>query len=240
MPRIPSKEIGKEIIEAVFWQWEFVRMNAGFRNACDRLPKAKNETEEAEKIRKKYGFYPCNYNLSKEDILRIVNADVHKKPSMTSDEFDATLFYISQNPFGAIVVEDGYSKDGLGRFLKDYKDIKYISSFPKKNDYRDICTLRLAINLQYPKKKLLYELERIIDLYQDKGAGGHGATRSDMYSSYSSIYYLRVFERKKYREIAVQVYPNDSYKDLDSAIQKVKRNFKVAQLIVNGGVRKIR
>ena len=168
MSRVSSKEIAKEINEAVFWQWEFTRMKAGFRRACDRLPKAKNKIEEAERIRKKYGFYPCNYNLSKEDILRIVNSDAHKKPSMTSDEFDATLFYISQSPFGAIVVEDSHSKDGLSRFLKDYKVIRYTSDFPKKNDYRDIRTLRLAINLQYPKKKLLYELERIIRLYQVK------------------------------------------------------------------------
>ena len=240
MPRVSAKKILSEINEAVFWQWEFVRMNTGFRSACERLPKAKNKRAAVEKIRKKYGFSPCNYNLSKEDILRIVNSDPHKKPSMTDTESDAIIFYLSQNPFGAIVVDDGYSKDGLGKFLKDYKDIKFTSSSPKKKDYKHIRTLRLAVNLQYPKKKLLFELERTVDLYQGKGAGGHSITRTDMYSSYVSIYNLRVFQRKKFSEIAEKVYPRESYKNLDSAIQKVKRNFKVAKRLVNGGFREIK
>jgi len=237
MARKSRKYIQNEINDAISSRWEFARRNPDFQNACrDYL--SSQSTQKAEQIREKYGFYPCNCKLSSKAMLRSVNK---KKPSnirkWSDDEFYATLSFIAQNPFGAIASEDAWSDSVPTIFHKDASQIKFISAFPQPKDFKNINTLRLMVNLQYPKKKVLNCIEGIIDLYQSKGAGGKGVTRSDMYSTYLRIYDLRK-SGKTYRAIAEKAYKYG--KDLNSSIQKVKRNYKVAERLVNGGYKEIR
>ena len=83
---------------------------------------------------------------------------------------------------------------------------------------------------------LINEFISSIDTYKSKGDGKIGQVRLDMFDTYLKIYDLK--ENHTYKQIAEIVYPND--KNLDSSIQKVKRNYYEVKKLVEGGYVDIR
>lgn len=62
-----------------------------------------------------------------------------------------------------------------------------------------------------------------------------------MFETYLRIWDLRNDYRKHYTfpQIAERVYPQGSYKDWDTTTERVKKNYRVAEGLVNGGYKKI-
>jgi len=115
------------------------------------------------------------------------------------------------------------------RLLKNSGIIKYDRRRRAKN-IRSVATV--MINLTYPKKIILDSIEKLIDSRKitDKRA------QFGMYDSYLAIYDMRE-KGEKYEIIAEKIYPQEAYKNINSAIRKVHRGFKEAKkLIMNKGL----
>lgn len=110
---------------------------------------------------------------------------------------------------------------------------KFISQIPKQVDF--------IIDLGYTKQEIMREFEKQIDMWFSlfDATGDRNTKRALDYANITR--YLKVYDLKNgkpkttFSDIAQQLYPGPSNKNLDSAIQQVKREYKRAKELINGG-----
>lgn len=126
--------------------------------------------------------------------------------------------------------------------LLDKKDIPkfpqeeiagFIAQIPKQVD--------VVIDFGYSKQEIMSEFEKQIDMWFSlyEATGDRNTKRALDYANINR--YLKVYDLKNskskvtFSDIAQQLYPGPSNKNLDSAIQQVKREYKRAKELINGG-----
>ena len=225
-------------------RWECVRRNAQLR----RLYREDNDilclggdiclTPETTK-----------YEISK-DIAKI-NTRVNKDKSVTFlDRKSArkyTAYYsfmsdLSHSPFLNNLAVHSKQMHAMVYEIVDKRDVakydrdvveKFISEIPTKVDF--------IIDFGYSKQEIMAAFEKQIDMwYRLHGAIGERNNKRAL--DYTNIErYLEVYDLKNgkskptFFELAQKFYPGPSSKNLDSAIQQVKREYKRAKELINGG-----
>jgi hypothetical protein len=108
-------------------------------------------------------------------------------------------------------------------------------------DYRgDVSQICIEVDLTLPKKQVMVDVEKEISAWKTiYRKNVKSRTRNDMYATYLQIYDLKKKKKKTHSQIAQIAYPQETG-NLDSTIQKVKRNYKEAKKLVEGGYVKIR
>ena len=124
--------------------------------------------------------------------------------------------------------------------LMDKKDIKnfsqeeidrFVAEIPKKVDF--------VVDFGYSKQEIMAEFEKQIDMWGrlHEVVGQRNIKRALDYANIKR--YLEVHDaknkKKTFVQLAHQFYPGASAKNLDSAIAQVKREYKRAQELINGG-----
>jgi len=117
-----------------------------------------------------------------------------------------------------------YSQEEIGGF---------IAQIPKQID--------VVVNLGYSKQEIMTEFEKQIDMWFSlyDATGDRNTKRALDYTNINR--YLKVYDLKNstpritFSDIAQKLYPGPSNKNLDSAIQQVKREYKRAKELINGG-----
>lgn len=110
---------------------------------------------------------------------------------------------------------------------------EFVSQIPKQVDF--------IINLGYTKQEIMHEFEKQIDMWFSlyDATGDRNTKRALDYTNI--IRYLKVYDLKNgkskttFSDIAQRLYPGPSNKNLDSAIQQVKREYKRAKELISGG-----
>jgi len=139
-------------------------------------------------------------------------------------------FAVHCKQFHAILYEAVSKKDAekLDHGLVE----KFISDIPAKVDF--------IVDFGYSKKEIMAEFEKQIDMwYRLRGATGERNNKRAL--DYTNIErYLRVHDIKNgkskptFTDLAQKFYPGPSARNLDSAIQQVKREYKRAEELING------
>jgi len=237
-PKKTKIQLENELYFAHEYRWEFARRGARFIEAQKAFVAIKDKRtvpQQSEIFKKKYGFLPFNPDVNAK---RLFYAP-YKKSFTSKTELNEFVSNIN-GLFGAMVRQVKWSRDTLTTNSKDKCKLTDIETGRLINgDIKDITTLRLDVNLTYPKEKLLLWLDRLIAYYQKHGAGGTTRSRFDKYDDYLLILDLRK-KGLTYEEIAEKLYPPDCKKNLDSAIQKTKRNYREAKYLAEGGYKGIK
>ena len=110
---------------------------------------------------------------------------------------------------------------------------KFISEIPTKVDF--------IVDFGYSKQEIMTEFEKQIDMWYrlHEAIGERNNKRALDYTNIER--YLEVYDLKNgkskptFFELAQKFYPGPSSKNLDSAIQQVKREYKRAKELISGG-----
>lgn len=110
---------------------------------------------------------------------------------------------------------------------------KFISGIPANVDF--------VVDLGYSKQEIMAEFERQIDMWfrLHEVIGMRNDKRALDYTNIKR--YLKVYDLKNgkskptFSELAQKLYPGPSIKNIDSTIQQVKREYKRAEELINGG-----
>jgi len=110
---------------------------------------------------------------------------------------------------------------------------RFVAQIPKQVD--------VVVDLGYSKQEIMTEFEKQIDMWfsLNNATGDRNTKRALDYTNINR--YLKVYDLKNstpritFSDIAQKLYPGPSNKNLDSAIQQVKREYKRAKELINGG-----
>lgn len=123
-------------------------------------------------------------------------------------------------------------KKTIGKFDQDTIQ-NFIADIPKKVDF--------IVDFGYTKQEIMAEFEKQIDMWcrLHEAVGERNNKRALDYANierYLHIYDLKNAKSKPtFADLAQMFYPGPSAKNLDSAIQQVKREYKRADELINGG-----
>jgi len=233
-----------KIIARGLMRWECIRRNEQFRRLCDgdkeilSLGKDINLTPESTKSR-----------LSNELTKIKTKTGKDKRVSFTSrkDEHKYTAYFYFLKNLGhsqSLANSPVYSKQhhALLYDMLDNKDIKklsqeqitdFIAQLPRRVEF--------TVDFGYTKQEIMADFERQIDMWfsLNDATGDRNTKRALDYANINR--YLKVYDLKNnkskitFSDIAQQLYPGPSNKNLDSAIQQVKREYKRAKELIRGG-----
>ena len=128
------------------------------------------------------------------------------------------------------LVHDMVDKKDIKNFSQDEVD-RFISEIPKKVDF--------IVYFGYTKQEIMSEFEKQIDMWGrlHEAVGERNSKRALDYANIKR--YLDVYDAKNNKQtfiqLAQQFYPGASTKNLDSTVQQVKREYKRAKELINGG-----
>ena len=128
------------------------------------------------------------------------------------------------------LVHDMVDKKDIKNFSQEEVD-RFIAEVPKKVDF--------MVDFGYTKQEIMAEFEKQIDMWGrlHEAVGERNTKRSPDYQNIKR--YLEVYDAKNNKQtfvqLAQQFYPGATAKNLDSALQQVKREYKRAQELINGG-----
>ncbi|CCK80033.1 DUF2285 domain-containing protein [Desulfobacula toluolica] len=216
--------------EKQFYAWQFIRRNAEYRKDWERELQHYLEKKELE------GFEDLDINdpwffiapqkkstVSKWGLCWLCNPDVNSP------------YIIFERQYGDIQLSR-LNEFHLGTPIDDIEKIKPLNVPDGKANL--IFDLRLPIKPQLKKaQELLLHTQEALKK-TDKLKVESPKTHLDKFAVY-----LRIFDgysdNAKTREIASEIYPNDDNRDTDyPANGKVKKNYKTAKELINGGYRK--
>jgi len=257
MAKPSKKEIEKRIKESFKYRWEFLRRNKNYQKDYDRWEQYERPTWETPKspypeIFKKYLFPPLDYKLSYKELLKERDKQIKKHSTgngLTTKEEERCWAYewCSSDISGDSMVvqmcyDDLKAPFGIGDDLEERLDVQ---------KYSDDETIKISINLEYPKEIILNEVEYWIDFYnyirKEYDKIPQKRKRLKEYQKYLDVYDLKT-KKKNYDQIVQTVFKKDYEKatgmgeelDLDSVITKAKRYYREAKRLVNGGYKEIR
>ncbi|MFH1310464.1 MAG: hypothetical protein ABIH85_07300 [Candidatus Omnitrophota bacterium] len=102
----------------------------------------------------------------------------------------------------------------------------------------DVSKICIEVDLSLPKPEVMEDLEKEVAMWKELyRRNNKKRSRYDMYETYLQIYDLK--KKNTYSQIAEIAYPQER-ESLDSTIQKVKRNYKAAKKLIEGGYMQIR
>ncbi len=123
-------------------------------------------------------------------------------------------------------------KRDVAKYDRDVVE-KFISEIPTKVDF--------IVDFGYSKQDIMAGFEKQVDMWY-RLHGAIGARNNKRALDYTNIErYLEIYDLKNgkskptFFELAQKFYPGPSAKNLDSAIQQVKREYKRAEELINGG-----
>lgn len=121
-----------------------------------------------------------------------------------------------------------------------YEDLELVHS--EQDDFKDITTLVLAVNLLKKKEDLVSEFKKKISCWQNRVSEKRPAVLKRQWNSYDQylelydLKYPKTGKGKTILEIAKIKFDNDS----QNVQRKVKRNIKECKRLINGGYKYIR
>jgi hypothetical protein len=232
----------QKIIERGLMRWECVRRNAQFQRLCQAdkaslnlgagialSPRTTKDeiSKELSKIRIKTG---------KDKSVGFVNRD-HEYKYTAYFHFLKDLGHAQFLNNSAVhckqlhaLVYELVDKKVIKDFSQDEVD-RFIAEIPKKADF--------IVDFGYTKQEIMAEFEKQIDMWGrlHETVGQRNSKRALDYTNIKR--YLEVYDSKNnkmtFAKLAQKFYPGASAKNLDSAIQQVKREYKRAQELINGG-----
>lgn len=110
---------------------------------------------------------------------------------------------------------------------------KFISDVPTRVDF--------IVDFGYSKKEIMAEFEKQVDMWHrlHEAIGERNNKRALDYTNikrYLTVYDLKNGKSKPtFSELAQKLYPGPSVRNIDSTIQQVKREYKRAEELINGG-----
>lgn len=234
----------KKLIERGLMRWECIRRNDEFRrlyqadNSILRLGEDIQITPQTTKD-----------GLSKElaEIKTKVNKD--KSYYFLNKKHEAkytAYFYFLKNighaqlldnsPVGSrqlhALIYDMLNKEDIEKYTQQQKD-EFVASIPKKVDF--------VVDFSYNKQEIMHDFEKQVDMWLRlyEAIGQRNDKRSLDYLNIK--HYLEIYDFRNrhpkipFSKLAERFYPSVSKKNWDSAIQQVKREYKRACELINGG-----
>jgi len=232
------------IIERGIARWECIRRNKRFitlykkNNEILRLGKNIQLTPDITKdnISKDIGKIKTRKN--KDGSVSFLNKSHENK-------YTAYFLFLKNLGHSEFLNNSSVKSQQLHALVYDVLDKKDISKFSQEEIYNFIDQIPkqvdLVIDLGYSKQEIMVDFEKQIDrwltLYE--AIGDRNTKRALDYANINR--YLKVYDLKNskskptFSDIAERLYPGPSNKNLDSAIQQVKREYKRAKELINGG-----
>lgn len=233
-----------KIIARGLMRWECVRRNEQFRCLC-------NDDNKILSLGKDINLTPesTRFQLSRE-LARIKTKIGRDKSILFENKKDehkyTAYFYFLKNLGHSQFIANSpvYSKQlhALLYNLLDNKDIKklsqeqitsFIAQIPKRVEF--------TVDFGYAKQEIMDNFEKQIDMWF-RLSDAIEVRNKNRALDYSNVErYLKIYDEKKrksgptFSDLAQKYYPGPAAKNLDSAIQQVKREFKRAKELINGG-----
>lgn len=172
----------KDMQNAMHYRWEFLRKNTEYQKQCDswkRLNKKKKNCDLAqrfyEKVAAEYDFPPMNYKKDlwsnyEEQCVAFAETNGLTRPSRNDKRSfrekypyydERTEIFISSRGLNSVLRVRGYSEDMLLCHAPS-QALKKIS-FPARKKEIEARTLRVDLNLMYPKDLILKMLSKLIE-----------------------------------------------------------------------------
>lgn len=234
-----------KIIARGLVRWECIRRNEQFRQLCDGDSKTLFLGKDIVLIPQS-----TKSQLSNEIAKIKTRIGKDKSVSFASRKHEhryTAYFYFLKNlghpPF--LANSPVYSKQLHALFydLFDKKDIKklsqeqiagFIAQVPKRVEF--------TVDFGYAKQEIMDSFEKQIDIWfrLNDAIDARNTNRALDYSNIQR--YLKIYDEKKgksgltFADLAQKYYPGAVSKNLDSAIQQVKREYKRAKELINGGL----
>ena len=246
IPVIKKKEFfeNNKAIQRGLVRWECIRRNKKFKDLYEanqgifRMDKNICLTPETTKD-----------EISK-DISRIkikVDKNGSRKFASRADEKKyTTYFYFLKNLGRSEAVNNSAVKPkNLSGLIYDCLTPRDISKFSKEEINRFIEQIpqqvEFVVDFGYSKQEILSEFKKQIDMWFRlyEAAKMDNTKRALHYANIQR--YLKVYDLKNGRsrptfaDLATQLYPGAASKNLDSTVQQVKREYKRASELINGG-----
>lgn len=233
-----------KIIARGLVRWECIRRNEQFRQLCDgdskRLFLGKDIvlTSQSTKSQLSNELAKIKTRIGKDKSVFFA--------SRKNEHRYTAYFYFLKNlghpPF--LANSPVYSKQLHALFydLFDKKDIKklspeqvagFIAQVPRRVEF--------AVDFGYAKQEIVDSFEKQIDMWfrLNDAINARNTNRALDYSNIQR--YLKIYDEKQdksnltFADLAQKYYPGAASKNLDSAIQQVKREYKRAKELINGG-----
>jgi len=233
-----------KIIARGLMRWECIRRNEQFRRVCDRDKKILS-------LGKDISLTPESTKSQLSNELSKIKTKIvrDKRVSFASRKHEhryTAYFYFFKNIGHSHFLANSpvYSKQhhALLYDLLDNKDIKKLSQEQIADFIAQIPSrVEFTVDFGYTKQEIMVDFERQIDMWfsLNDATGDRNTKRALDYANINR--YLKVYDLKNnkskitFSDIAQQLYPGPSNKNLDSAIQQVKREYKRAKELINGG-----
>ncbi len=233
-----------KIIARGLVRWECIRRNEQFRKLCD-------EDSKMLFLGKDIVLTPQSTKSQLSNELVKIKTRIGKDKSVSfvgrkHEHRYTAYFYFFKNlghpPF--LANSPVYSKQLHALFydLFDKKDMKklsqeqidgFVAQIPRRVEF--------TVDFGYAKQEIMFEFESQIDMWfrLNDAIDARNKNRALDYSNIQR--YLKIYDEKKgkpgltFADLAQKYYPGAVSKNLDSAIQQVKREYKRARELINGG-----
>lgn len=224
-----------------YYKWEFIRRSTSYQNDYDAYLKAKNRSNgKAVSWNCKYGVFAADYRNSYPGCIK-------------SNVVDEAVVFFSQFKPSEVLRIDAWSDQALSETKIDLDNMPYRLEgikFKKMHgedipDLKKMKTLRLAIDINSSKKRLVNSFKTTINFYKSLVKGdkkGANRKRFNEYDRYLKVYDLR--EQPKpwsWEKLAKRFYGVDIERgDMDYAKKKVKRDYERCKKLIDGDYRQIK
>jgi hypothetical protein len=227
-----------------YYKWEFLRRNKQYQKDYDIYDAEKDLFKKEQLkyiIQERWGVTPANY---RKNYLTLINPK-------WKGYLSGGLCFKQQFRLFNILQVDAWSEQSLEEKMGNPKKIEFKELVPTIisretnpiQNFQEMKTLRLVLDLRYPKKTLLDRYEKTVSLYKRFVKNfplNPSRRRVEDWEHYLEIYDL-VQKKwswdklvKKYSKKKIGFVP---YKNL---VREVKRDYVAAEQIVNGGYGQLR
>jgi len=242
-----KRSLESEAFRSLYFKWEFLRRNNQYRKDCDAYLASTDKNKGwalLDKFYTKYAFPPLDYRM---DLGQLFNKE--KQQKRNRKYLIRFMVFFKWH----IAAPSGYSKKSLEEMSCPHSFKCIPRGRFNQNDYQKIQTAQIKINLAYPKEQILNAVEGIIDsinatFNKKRKLQKKSRKQLEQYRYYCMIYDLKKTGKMSDGEIVKKVYPKECEEalttaeniDYDSLLTRVRREYKVAKNMINGGYRQIR
>lgn len=231
----------QKVIDRGLMRWECVRRNAQFQRLCQTdkalldlgagvvlLPQTTREAIELMFAKIKFKKGAKGVGFANREHAHKYTALFYFLENLGHDE------HLNNQPVKCkqlhALIHEMMDEKSIKKFSQAEVD-RFIEDIPKKVDF--------VVDFGFTKREIMLEFEKQIDMW-GRLHGQVGQRQNKRALDYAHIKrYLKVHDAKKgkvtFLELAKKFYPGTSSKNLDSAIAQVKREYKRAQELINGG-----
>lgn len=215
-----------------YWKWESIRRNKDYRELYDAYSRESDKTKKEKiklEIATKWGITPADYHKNYFFLTKVTRKSVPDEPLVFKQQFN--LFNILQ--------ADSWSEQSLEENNGNLRNIEFKSLQVGLQPLEKMKTLRLVLDIRYPKIVLTKRFKAFISLYQSPGFAkkfpiGTKRTKSDKndYDKYFRVYdsYEKV---RDWAEVAKKFYKKESG-GLNYAKLKTRRDYNRCKKLIDG------